>query len=397
MISDRVVTEAQEYMTRQGMAGWLVHSYRGSNPLFAELLGETSMLTRPCFLYIPSNGNPLVLGHHVDAGALEYSGLAPTKYRDRPSMISQLQSLLPTGGNVAMEYSPLGAIPRASHVDAGTVELVRSLNVEVVSSADLLQYATQRWGDQQLDSHLRTANALGRIVLEAFEYAGAHLRNPVNEFQVAQFIHRKFEEADIESPDGPIVAVNEHGSDPHYLPQREGSSLIQEGDWLLVDLWAKETTVGSVYADITWVAYMGPEAPPRYQEVFDTVTGARDAALEFLQERAHDGQPVEGWEVDAVAREYIAQAGYEDHFTHRLGHSLGSEVHGEAVNLDGFETHDTRTILPGVGFTIEPGIYLPEFGMRSEIDVFMYESGPEATTPIQHRIVLPRPWSTPRA
>ena len=391
MISDRVVTQAQEYMTRHGMAGWLVHSYRGSNPLFTELLGETSMLTRPCFLYIPSNGNPLVLGHHVDAGALEHSGLAPTKYRDRPSMIAELQSLLPTSGNVAMEYSPMGAIPRASHVDAGTVELVRSLGVKVVSSADLLQYATQRWDDQQLASHLRTAKALGRIVLEAFEYAGENLRTPVNEFQVAQFIHKQFEVAGIESPDGPIVAVNEHGSDPHYLPQPSGSSPIREGDWLLIDLWAKETSIGSVYADITWVAYMGSEPPPKHQEIFDTVTGARDAALHFLQERTRDGQPVEGCEVDAVARRYIDHAGYGHYFTHRLGHSLGSEVHGEAVNLDGFETHDTRTVLPGIGFTIEPGIYLSEFGMRSEIDVFMYETGPEATTPIQHEIVLAGP------
>ncbi len=391
MISDRVVRQAQEYMTQRQMAGWLVHSYRGSNPLFAELLGSTSMLTRPCFLYVPSNGEPQILGHHVDAGALQYSGLAPTTYRDRPSMIAELQRVLPTASNVAMEYSPMGAIPRASHVDAGTVELVRSLGVEVVSSADLLQYSTQRWDDQQLGSHLRTAEALGRIVLEAFEYAGANLRIPVNEFQVAQFIHQQFKEAGIESPDGPIVAVNEHGSDPHYLPQPSGSSLIREGDWLLIDLWAKETVVGSVYADITWVAYMGPEPPPKHQEVFDRVTGARDAALDFLRERTQNGQLTEGWEVDAVARQYIEHAGYGDRFTHRLGHSLGSEVHGEAVNLDGFETHDTRTILPGIGFTIEPGIYLPEFGMRSEIDAFMYETGPEATTPVQREIVLSGP------
>ena len=388
MISEPVVAQAQEYMCQHQMSGWLVHSYRGSNPLFTELLGSTSMLTRPCFLYIPSDGGARIIGHHVDAGALEHSGLMPTTYRDRPSMVALLRDLLPAGANIAMEYSPMGAIPRASHVDAGTVELVRSLGLEVVSSADLLQYATQRWNDQQLASHRRAATALGRIVLEAFEYAGAHLNNPVNEYQVAQFIHEKFREAGIDSPDGPIVAVNGHGSDPHYLPQMDGSSPIRTGDWLLIDLWAKETEAASVYADITWVAYMGAEVPPQQQEVFQTVTGARDAALAFLQQRASDGRPAEGWEADAVARRHIDEAGYGEYFTHRLGHSLGAEVHGEAVNLDGFETHDTRVIQPGIGFTIEPGIYLPEFGVRSEIDVFMYDSGPEVTTPIQRDVVL---------
>ena len=391
MIDDHVTRQAQEYMGHHMLDGWLVHSYRGSNPLFAELLGPTPMLTRPCFLYIPSSGEPQVLGHHVDAGALEHSGLAPTTYRDRPSMITLLQKVLPATSKVAMEYSPMATIPRASHVDAGTVELIRSLGTTVVSSADLLQHSTQRWNDAQLASHLKAANALGRIVLEAFEYAGSHLRNPVNEYQVAQFILHEFDEAGMETSDGPIVAVNEHGSDPHYLPQANNSSPIRQGDWLLIDLWAKEAAAASVYADITWVAFMGAEAPSRHQSVFDTVIGARDASLEFLCQRASDERPVEGWEVDAVARHYIKEAGYGDHFTHRLGHSLGTEVHGEAVNLDGFETHDTRTIVPGIGFTIEPGIYLPEFGMRSEIDVFMYQSGPEATTPIQQDVVLVLP------
>ena len=252
MLSSQVVVQAQEYMASHQLAGWLIHSYRGSNPLFSELLGPTSMLTRPCFLYIPSDGSAEILGHHVDAGALEHSGLAPTTYRDRPSMIALLEKFLPTGTNVAMEYSPMGAIPRASRVDAGTMELVRSLGIAVVTSADLLQYATQRWDEVQLASHQRAAGALGRIVLEAFEYAGDNLVDPVNEHQVAQFIRERFKDEGLESPDGPIVAVNEHGSDPHYLPLLEGSSPIKRGDWLLIDLWAKETSNASVYADITW-------------------------------------------------------------------------------------------------------------------------------------------------
>ena len=289
-----------------------------------------------------------------------------------------------------MEYSPMGVIPRVSRVDAGTVELVQSLGVEVVSSADLLQYATQRWSEAQLASHLRAADKLGRIVLQAFEYTAQYPGNARTEYEVAQYIRESFRGDGLASPDGPVVAVNEHGSDPHYAPRPEASSPITEGDWLLIDLWAKEVTEGSVYADITWVAYFGEQVPPRQQEVFQVVTGARDASLDFLQQQARAGQSVEGWEVDAVARTYINSAGYGDYFTHRLGHSLGHEVHGEAVNLDGFETHDTRHIIPGIGFSIEPGIYLPEFGVRSEIGAYMSEEGPYASSPVQREVVLIR-------
>ena len=388
MFNDRVVAEAQQYMAQGRMAGWLVHSYRGSNPLLVDLIGEGAMLTRPCFLYIPRHGSVQALGHHVDAGALEQIGLSPMAYRDRSSMIALLQEVLPTDGSVAMEYSPMGTIPRASRVDGGTLELVRSLGVDVVSSADLLQYATQRWSDAQLASHQRAADALGRIVLQAFDYVGRNLDHPVDEHQVAQFIRNRFAEEGLESADGPVVAVNGNGSDPHYLPTPQASSPIGDGDWLLIDLWAKETAANSVYADITWVAYCGQEAPPQHQEVFQVVTGARDAALDFLQRQAQQGESTEGWQADAVARRHISEAGYGDYFTHRLGHSLGAEVHGEAVNLDGFETHDTRTILPGIGFTIEPGVYLPQFGMRSEIDVFMHPDGPRATTAVQREVAL---------
>ena len=210
----------------------------------------------------------------------------------------------------------------------------------------------------------------------------------MTEFEVAEFIRRRFEEENLETADGPIVSINSHCSDPHYEPGPQGSSVFKPGDWVLIDLWAKKKTPGSIYADITWVAYVGDAVPARQQEVFEVVTGARDAALQFLQDRFRQGRPVQGWEADAAAREYITQRGYGDYFTHRLGHSIGYEVHSEAVNLDGFETQDTRRIIPGVGFSIEPGIYLPEFGVRSEIDAFMSETGPYATSPVQRDVVL---------
>ena len=261
----------------------------------------------------------------------------------------------------------------------------------MVSSADLLQYATQRWTGAQLSSHMRSADKLGSIVLRAFECIGRDLANSPTEYRVAEFIRGQFAHEGLESPDGPIVAVNTHASDPHYEPSSEGSSPIREGDWLLIDLWAKEQTEDSVYADITWVAYVGDRVPERHQEVFDIVAATRDSALRYLESSAQRGVPVQGFQADMVAREYISENGYGDYFTHRLGHSIGLEMHGDAVNLDSFETKDTRSIIPGIGFSIEPGIYLPEFGVRSEIDVYMSEEGPYATTPIQRDVVLITP------
>ena len=413
MLSTQMVREAQEYMlrhppspllTKGGTAGgvwggWLIYDYRRSNPIFWQVLGtlgvvseKIGMITRPCFLFIPATGEPRLLVHHVDAGKFQGTNISLEVYRNRQTMLEGVETLLSSSGLVAMEYSPLGAIPRASKVDAGTVELVRSLGVEVVSSADLLQYTTQRWSQAQLSSHVRSANKLGRVVLEAFEYIGQNLAGCPTEYQVAQFIRAMFEEEGLHSPDGPIVALNGHASDPHYEPSPEGSSVIQEGDWVLIDLWAKaiteERAEDSVYADITWVAYVGEQVPEVYQEVFQVVTTARDSALKYLEGSARQGITLQGRQVDRIAREYIARRGYGDYFTHRLGHSISHEVHGDAVNLDSFETEDIRSIIPGICFSIEPGIYLPEFGVRSEIDVYMSEDGPFATTPVQQEVVL---------
>jgi Xaa-Pro aminopeptidase len=328
------------------------------------------------------------LVHHVDAGKFADSGVQVTVYSSRDSMLTALRKLISGVSKVAMEYSPENALPRVSRVDAGTVELVRSLGPEVVSSADLMQYATHQWTPEQLADHRVTADKLGQVVNEAFTYAGERLAAGVTEFQVAEFIRERFAEEKIASPDGPIVAVNSNASDPHYEPSADRTSAIQQGDWLLIDLWAKGTADGSVYADITWVAYVGDTVPERQQEIFDIVIGARDAALHYLEDAHNQGNAVLGWQADQVARDFISSRGYGEYFTHRLGHSIGFEVHSEAVNLDGFETHDTRRIIPGICFSIEPGIYLPEFGVRSEIDVFMSADGPYASSPVQHEVVL---------
>ena len=424
MPKENVIQASQEFLKAEGLPGWLVYDYRGLNPIFRQVITPSGHVTRQCFLFIPASGEPRLLVHHVDAGKFAAAGIELAVYRGRESMLEGLQGILSGLGRVAMEYSPLNALPRVSRVDAGTIELVRSLGVEVVSSADVMQYATQRWSPEQLEGHRRTTAELGEIVNRAFDYIGERLSQKPTEFDVAEFIRARFREEGLETPDGPVVSVNAHCSDPHYEPEEGTSSVIKPGDWVLIDLWAKPTapppslTGGnaastsprrgpdtasppltkwgsdggqeSVYGDITWVAYVGAAVPQRHQEIFDIVIGARDAALSFLEESYSKGETVQGWQADAVAREHITQRGYGEFFTHRLGHSIGGEVHSEAVNLDGFETHDTRSIIPGVGFSIEPGIYLPEFGVRSEIDAYMSETGPYATSPVQREVVLIR-------
>ena len=397
-----ILREAQQFLTQEGIPGWLIYDYRHSNPVFWQVVASAGHVTRPCFLFIPDSGRPRLLTHHVDAGKFapaadvggEESGpeLELLVYSSRQTLLDHLGQLLAGRPRVAMEYSAHNALPRVSRVDAGTVELVRSLGPEVVSSADLMQYATQRWTPAQLAGHQRAAAKLGQIVNEAFRRIGERLAgSPADgptEYEIAEFIRRRFREEGLEAADGPIVSVNAHCSDPHYEPEAVGSSVIRPGDWALIDLWAREATADSVYADITWTAYVGDRAPESRQRIFDIVTGARDAALQYVKDCFADGTAVQGWQADAVARRYIAERGYGDYFTHRLGHSISYEVHGEAVNLDGFETHDTRRIIPGVGFSIEPGIYLPEFGVRSEIDAYMSEEGPYATSPVQREVVL---------
>ena len=257
----------------------------------------------------------------VDTGKFAESGVVVTVYSSRDSMLKALGKLLSGVTRVAMEYSPENTLTRVSRVDAGTVELALSMSHEVVSSADLMQYATHQWTPEQLSDH-RTDDKLGRIVNEAFVHAGEHLVKGVTEFQVAEFIRGRFREEGIESPDGPIVAVNVNATDPHYEPTADNTSMIKRGDWLLIDLWAKGVTPDSVYTDITW----------------KTPTIRVPSCW--------------GSQADRVARDYITSRGYGEYFTHRLGYSIGFEVHSEAVNLDGFETHDTRNIIPGVCFSI---------------------------------------------
>lgn len=377
----QVISQAQEYMQGNQIDGWLLYDYRGMNPIFWDTIGYIPNVTRPCWLWIPAHSEPRLIVSFVDQNRFENLGLKTDFWVSREQMINSLRLHLPQDGTVAMEYSPMGVLPRVTKVDGGTLELVKSLGVKVVTSADLIQYATQRWSDIELDSHLKASEILTTTVKEAFTYIGESIDSDLTEFEVAEFIRDRFSKRNLITPDGPVVAINDHSADPHFEPTETNSATIKPGDWVLIDLWGRIDNEPSVCADITWTAFIGDKIPEQHVEVFNAVVGGRDAAVSLLEKAHEEGRQLQGWEVDAEARTYIENTGYGKFFSHRLGHSLGREVHGNAVNLDGWETNDTRVISPKIGFTIEPGIYIPgEFGVRSEIDLFYYETGPTVTT-----------------
>ena len=375
-------------MAERGIGGWLIYDYRYSNPVMWDAIGPVSFLTRPCWLWIPAEGEPVLMPSTVDLSRFNDVPVAKQAWSKRDEMIGLVHDAIASSGMVAMEYSPRAELPRAARVDAGTVELVREAGVEVVSSADLFQYATQRWGAEQLASHRAAADRLSRVVLEAYAFIGERLASGVSEHDVADFIRRRFTDEGLAILDGPVVAANANSADPHYEPTPRRSATIRPGDWVLIDLWSHLLGEGTMAADITWTGYVGSEVPAKHREVFETIIGARDAAVEHLRIAHSQGRVLMGFEMDRVARDYITEAGYGEFFKHRLGHSIGREIHSNAVNLDDYETRDTRQIIPGICFSVEPGIYLPEFGVRSEIDVFLSEDGPVVTTALQTEPVL---------
>ncbi len=388
------LADIQRSLQAECLDGWLLYDFHGLNPIAHRVLGipPERVITRRWACFIPAHGQPRWLVHAIEQDA--FVGLAeqPATYISWQEWREGLRRLLGSARRVAMEISPAGAIPTVSRVDAGTVDLVRSLGVDVVSSADLVQVAEAVWSEEQLASHRRAARVLMSIKDLAFALVRERLANgqSVTEVSVQRFILDMFEEEGLVTDHPPIVAVNAHAASPHYVPTPETDTPIWPGDFLLIDLWAKERAPQGVYADITWVAYVGEEVPARVQEVFDVVLRARDAAVALARERLAAGEPVYGYEVDDAARAVIRDAGLGEYFIHRTGHSLGADVHGNGVNMDNLETQDRRRLIPGVGFTIEPGVYLPQegFGVRLEIDCYVGEDGLEITTlPLQEAVV----------
>jgi Xaa-Pro aminopeptidase len=383
----------QTAIREQALAGWLFYDFRRSDPIAYRVLGlgREGHATRRWFYFVPAQGDPVRIVHQIEFGALDALPGKKKLYAEFTTLHDALRTTLPKGP-VAMQYSPGAAIPYVARVDAGTVELVNSFGARVVSSADLVQRFEAVWSADQWQSHQEAAQALRDIVDAAFAHAGERLRAgaPVTECGLQRFVLARFAAAGLVTSHPPILAVNVHTADPHYAPSPATDLPLRMGDFLLLDLWAKRDRPGAVYADYTWTAYAGPSVPSRYAEVFAAVRAGRDAAVAFLTEALADGRDVHGWEVDAVCRREIEGSGYGKYFVHRTGHSIGEEVHGNGANIDNFETQDDRLILPRTGFSIEPGVYLPgEFGVRSEIDVFVDADGRVHVTgrPVQEQIV----------
>ena len=375
---ERIAAIQQALREDGSVDGWLFYDFRGSDPLGYRvlLLDPTMHVTRRWYYWIPTTGKPRKLLHRIEPHALDHLPGESDEYVSWDQQRALLARLLSGSRRIAMQYSPLNAVPYVSRVDAGTIELIRSFGVDVVSSADLIQTFEARWTDRQLESHQYAAAALRRIVDEAFEHVQQSVvkENGLTEYGLQQFILSRIREAGMITSSAPIAAVNEHSADPHYGPPETGSAKIRRNDLVLIDLWAKQSDAGSVYADITWTAYAGATVPEKHRAVFHVVRKGRDAALEFVRVRMQAGQRPFGYEVDAACRSVIRKAGYGDQFVHRTGHSIGEEVHGNGANIDGLETQDTRRLMPRTCFSIEPGIYLPgEFGIRSELDVFLTE------------------------
>jgi Xaa-Pro aminopeptidase len=308
------------------------------------------------------------------------------------SLEAGLQELLSGAKKIAMEYSPRCAIPYVSTVDAGTLELVRSTGIEIASSANLIQYFEARWDDEQLKDNFESASHLYQIVDETFGFIRGKIKlnDTITEYDVQQFMLSEFKKRGLITSSDPNCSVNANSANPHYEPTKEIHSPLHQGDYVLLDLWAKKDKPRSVYADITWMGFLGEIVPDEFEKIFQIVKGGRNAALEFIRSSIKAGKIIHGYDVDDAARNYITQHGYGEYFVHRTGHSIGEEVHGNGANMDNLETRDERTIIPQTSFSIEPGIYLRDkFGIRSEIDVYISKDRETIVTglPMQEKVV----------
>jgi len=370
--------------------GWLFYDFRGRDPIAQRILQlPDGMRTRRWFYFVPAKGTPKKLVHKIESGSLASLPGETLYYAAQEELRKNVGKLVGRGKKVAMQYSPKNEIPYVAMVDAGTIELVRSAGARIVSSADLVQKYDACWSAKQLESHESAGAIIDRIVSQAFQLAatGVREKNPLTEYELKRRILLEFEAAGLWTEEGPDIAVNANASDPHYGPTPEKSSPICEGDLLLLDIWGKKKEPGSVYYDVTWVGYLGSKVPEKYAKIFGIVREARDTAIALIKKHVAANKPLEGQQVDKAARAVIEKAGYGKYFFHRTGHSIGEKVHGNGVNMDGLETHDSRHLIAGTCNSIEPGIYLPEFGIRSEVNVYIGEKEARVTGAVQNEIL----------
>ena len=381
----------QHEIAAQKLDGWLFFDHHQRDPLAARVLGlPARMATRRWYYFIPAQGEPAGLEHRIERGMLATLPGEKIPYSSWTEQVAGLRKLLDGKKRVAMQYSPNCAIPYVAMVDAGTVELVRSLGVEVASSAELIQSFEARWTPEALESHLEAGRRVDKVRAAAFALIRERTRAgaPLHEFEVKQFVLDSFAAAGLVTDHGPIVGANANASNPHYEPSAGETAPIRRGDFVLLDMWAKLDRPNSVFYDITWTGFCGDMPSDEMRNVFGVVSGARDAAVKRVQDSVAGRVPWRVFEVDVAAREYISARGFGAFFVHRTGHSIGQDVHGNGANMDNLETHDERRIAPWTCFSVEPGVYLPDFGVRSEVNVFVGDTEARVTGEIQRELVL---------
>jgi Xaa-Pro dipeptidase len=386
------LAEIQAALRGEGLDGWLFFDHHRRDPLAYRVLKFTpnSIVSRRWYYFVPAHGAPVGLVHKIEAQTLSELPGAVSTYASWSEMVDGIRGLLAGTRRIAMQYSHNCAVPYVAMVDAGTVELVRGIGIEIATSANLVQYFEARWSEAQLEQHLEAGRRVDRVRREAFARIGEKLRasEHITEWDIQQFIASRFREEGLCADHDPDVAVNANASNPHYAPKQHSSSAIKLGDIVLIDMWAKLAQPDAVYYDITWMGFCGPQPTSAMERIFHIVREARDRAIRCVEHTVASKRPLRGYEVDDAARGYIRDQGFADSFFHRTGHSIGAEIHGTGANMDNLETHDERKVIPGTCFSIEPGIYLPEFGVRSEVNVYVDESSARVTGEKQESIIL---------
>lgn len=381
----------QAALQERNIDAWLFYDHHHRDPIAYRVLElpDGLMVTRRWFYLIPAQGEPLKLVHKIEPGHLDKLPGSKRQYAGWQELFDQVKAMLAGYRDVAMQYSPNNLVFTVSLVDGGTIELIRGLGKNVVSSGDLVAQFEATWTDEQIKSHFAARDAIDAITASAFGEIGRRARQGgTNEHQMQQWFLEAFRRENLVTDDSPVVAVNANSGNPHYDPRPETSQPIGEGDFVLLDVWAKKNTPRAVYYDITWTGFVGKAPSDRMREIFQVVRQARDLGVKTVQDGVAAGRPIAGWEVDRAVRGHIKSAGYEQYFIHRTGHSIGTDVHANGANMDDLEIHDERRILPNSCFSIEPGIYLPEFGVRSEVNVLVRPKSAEVTGKIQGEIVI---------
>jgi Xaa-Pro dipeptidase len=381
----------QSTLRERNIDAWLFYDHHHRDPIAYRVLGLPAelMVTRRWFYLIPAQGEPLKLVHKIEAGHLDSLPGSKRQYSGWQELFDNIKAMLAPYRDIAMQYSPNNIVFTISLVDGGTIELLRGLGKNVVSSADLVAQFEATWTDEQIKTHFAARDSVDSIVAEAFKEIGRKVRNGgTTEHGVQQWFMEAFGRENLVTDDPPIIAANANAGNPHYEPRADRPVPIREGDLVLLDVWGKKNTPGAVYYDVTWMGHMGPSPSARQREVFEIVRDARDAGIKTVTEAIASGRRIAGWEVDRATRGYIKSKGYGDYFIHRTGHSIGTDVHSNGANMDDLEIHDERQLLPNSCFSIEPGIYLPEFGVRSEVNMLVRKKSAEVTGKIQREIVI---------